>query len=83
MSEPIDDKIVRGRQINEAQELINLLDSEDVTGFLVCVTVERKDADGTYKRMNHVIPFDWPAKAVFQSLRDLRKTFMDSLSGGK
>lgn len=83
MPEPIDDKIIRGRQINEAQELINLLDNENVTGFMVAVTIERKEAEGKYTTSHKLIPFAWPAKSVLDSIKAYRKIYMDDLTGGK
>lgn len=83
MPEPIDDKIIRGRQINDAQELINVLDNENVTGFLVAITIERKGEDGKYSKSHKLIPFAWPAKSVLDSIKAYRKIYMDDLTGGK
>ena len=83
MPETVDEKIARGRQINEAQEIINSLDSDEVTGFMVCITTERKDAEGNYVTNHKLIPFAWPAKSVLDSIKAYRKIYMDDLTSVK
>ena len=82
MPETVDEKIVKGRQINDVNDLVRQLDSEDVTGFLVCVTIERKNEE-KYTQTHRVVPYSWPAKSVLDSVKAYRKLYVDDLTGGK